>query len=423
MDIKNKLIEHKDNAYELESLYRTNPDEFKQYFLSVWAQYPDSHVLAVWKERLYFNENEQTEKKSTAPEKEPLFTRNFIIMGLLAILAGVSTRIILHFVLLDVISPISLVFGVTPFIAAYFIFHQPPRKGILYSLIAAFLITGIYISVLPMPATDSISLAYLHLPFFLWFVIGLAFTGNAFRIGQARLAYLKFNGEFVILYAIMAISGAILTLITIVLFSIAGMDIEDFYLQNIIVFFAASLAIVSIYLVISKFNLAKPIAPYIAKIFGPLVLITLVVFLVTVFWMGRNPFLDRDFLLSFNAVLLIVLAVTIYSISESSSEDKKNVSDYINFALIVLALAIDSVVLSAILFRLSSYGITPNRIAVLGINLLIWANLIWIMLTYMRYLRNKGGLSLIQDAVTKYMPIYGIWAAVVVFLFPLIFPE
>jgi hypothetical protein len=79
------------------------------------------------------------------------------------------------------------------------------------------------------------------------------------------------------------------------------------------------------------------------------------------------------------------------------------------------------VALSAIVFRLSSYGITPNRLAVLGVNILIWANLIWIMLSYMRFLQNKTGPSTIQDAVTKYLPVYGLWAAFVTFTFPLIF--
>jgi len=43
------------------------------------------------------------------------------------------------------------------------------------------------------------------------------------------------------------------------------------------------------------------------------------------------------------------------------------------------------------------------------------------MLAYIRYLRNKTGLVSIQDAVTKYLPIYGLWADYVTFAFPLIF--
>jgi hypothetical protein len=199
------------------------------------------------------------------------------------------------------------------------------------------------------------------------------------------------------------------------------MDISEFYFKNVVLMGAASLAVVATFLVSKNLKLAKNIAPYIAKIFSPLVLVTLLVYLITVLWVGKNPFLDRNFLISFNGILLCVLAVTIFSITESSTDEKKTISDIINFALIVLALIIDSVALSATVFRLTSYGITPNRVAVLGINLLIFANLLWIMNAYIGFLRNKTGPSSIQNAVTKYLPVYGIWAAFVTFTFPLIF--
>jgi hypothetical protein len=414
MDMNNLIIENIDNPHVLESMFRKEPVAFKKSLSYAWEQNPDSQVLAVWYERLNFKETANTEKAS-------LFQKGFLFMGILAILAGISTRIILHFVEQEAIAPVNLVFGILPFIAAYFVYNNTPKKNVLYALISLFLISGFYLNMLPLEYKDSIILAYLHVPIFLWVLLGLAFTGNEYGIGSTRLAYLKFNGEFCILYAIMAISGMLLAALTMQLFGFVGMDIEEFYFKNVVLFGAAALAIVATYLVSRNLKLAKNIAPYIAKIFGPLVLATLLIYLIAVIWVGKNPFLDRNFLISFNGILLSVLAVTIFSITESGTDEKKNISDYINFALIVLALIIDSVALSAIVFRLSSYGITPNRLAVLGANILIWANLIWIMLSYMRFLQNKTGPSTIQDAVTKYLPIYGLWSAFVIFTFPLIF--
>jgi hypothetical protein len=414
MDINNPIIENMANPHELERMFRKEPEAFKKSFSQAWEQNPHSQVLGVWYERLNFKEKATTEKAS-------LFQKDFLYMGILAILAGISTRIILHFAEQQVIAPINLIFGIIPFIAAYFLYNNTPKKKVLYTLVSLFLISGFYLNMLPLEDTDSIILVYLHLPIFLWVLLGLAFTGKEYNMGSTRLAYLKFNGEFCILYAIMAISGMLLTALTMQLFQFVGMDISEFYFKNIVSFGAAALAIVATYLVSRNLKLAKNIAPYIAKIFSPLVLATLLVYLITVIWVGKNPFLDRDFLLSFNGILLSVLAVTIFSITESGTDEKKHISDYVNFALIVIALIIDSVALSAIVFRLSSYGITPNRLAVLGINILVWANLIWIMLSYMRFLQNKTGPSAIQDAVTKYLPVYGLWAAFVAFMFPLIF--
>jgi len=414
VDHQNLIIENLANPHELERLFRKEPEAFKKSFSAAWEQKPDSQVLAVWYERLHFKDTTNTEKAS-------VLQKDFLFLGFLAILAGITTRILLHFIEQQAIAPINLVFGILPFMAAYFLYKNKPKKSVLYTLASLFLVSGFYLNMLPLEHTDSIILVYLHLPIFLWVLLGLAFTGNEYGMGSSRLAYLKFNGEFCILYASMAISGMLLTALTNQLFQFVGLDISEFYFKNVVLFGAAALAVVAAYLVTKNLKLSKSIAPYIARIFSPLVLVTLLVYLITVIWVGKNPFLDRDFLLSFNGILLSVLAVTIFSITESGKDERKNISDYINFALLVLALIIDSVALSAIVFRLSSYGITPNRIAVLGVNMVIWVNLIWIMFSYMRFLQNKTGPSAIQNAVTKYLPVYGLWAAFVTFTFPFIF--
>ncbi|MCA0173975.1 DUF4153 domain-containing protein [Bacillus sp. RAR_GA_16] len=414
MDSNNSVLNLITDPHELERMYRTDPKAFKKSFSYAWELHPDSQVLRVWHERLHF-------KETATKEKPSLYQKGFLVMALLAILAGVSTRIIFHFVEQEAIAPINLAFGIIPFIAAYFVYHNKPKRSIIYSLSALFIISGFYLNMLPINFKDSIILVYLHLPIFLWVLVGISFTGNDYLKGSKRLAYLKFNLEFGILYASLAFSGMVLAVLTMQLFSFVGLDIEDFYFSNIVLFGAAALAIVATYLVFMNLKLAKNITPYIAKIFSPLVLLTLLVYLVTVLGVGENPFVDRDFLIAFNGILLGVLAVTIFSITERDSDEKKNISDYIHVALIVLALIIDSVALSAIVFRLSSFGMTPNRLAVLGVNILIWVNLIWIMFSYMRFLQNKSELSTIQDSVTKYLPVYGLWAAFVTFTFPMIF--
>lgn len=414
MDSNNPIIKNMADPHELERMFRKDSEAFKRDFEEAWEQNPNSQILSIWYERLYYSETENLEKTSR-------LKRDFLVMGVLAIMAGTSTRILFHVIEQNTIAPINLIFGIIPFITAFFVYKSGPRKNVIFTIVFLFLVSAVYLNMLPLEEKDSIILAYLHFPVFLWVVAGIAFTGDEYSVRGKRLAYLKFNGEFCILYASMAISGMLLSMITMQLFIIIGMDIEDFYFKNIVLFGAAALAVVASYLVSRDLKLAKNIAPYLAKIFSPLVLITLLAYLVTVIWAGKNPFLDRDFLLVFNGILLLVLIVTIFSITESGAKEKRNISDYVNLALILLALIIDGVALSAIVFRLSSYGISPNRLAVLGVNLLIFANLIWIMGSYAGFLRNKTGPEAIQDSITKYLPIYGLWAAFVTFVFPLIF--
>ena len=414
MDSNNPIIKNMADPHELERMFRKDSEAFKRDFEEAWEQNPNSQILSIWYERLYYSETENLEKTSR-------LKRDFLVMGVLAIMAGTSTRILFHFIEQNTIAPINLIFGIIPFITAFFVYKSGPRKNVIFTIVFLLLISAVYLNMLPLEEKDSIILAYLHFPVFLWVVAGIAFAGDEYSVRGKRLAYLKFNGEFCILYASMAISGMLLSMITMQLFIIIGMDIEDFYFKNIVLFGAAALAVVASYLVSRDLKLAKNIAPYLAKIFSPLVLITLLAYLVTVTWAGKNPFLDRDFLLVFNGILLLVLIVTIFSITESGANEKRNISHYVNLALILLALIIDGVALSAIVFRLSSYGISPNRLAVLGVNLLIFANLIWIMGSYAGFLRNKTGTEAIQDSITKYLPIYGLWAAFVTFAFPLIF--
>lgn len=414
MDNNNFIIENMDNPHELERMYRKDPEDFKKAFYYAWEQNADSQVLKAWYERLYFKERVNKEESGS-------LKNSFFIMMILAILSGISSRVLLHFVEKNAITPINMIFGVVPFIAGYFMLNNKSGKKIAFTIMAILIVTAIYINILPKDYRDTVILAYLHLPVFLWALLGFAFVGKKYNVNSTRLAYLKFNGEFLILYGIMAISGMILTLISTNLFAFVRVDIYEFYFKNVVLFGATALALVATHLVARNMKLAKNIAPYIAKIFSPIVLITLVFYLVAVIVSGENTFIDRNFLMRFNAILLFVLVVTIFSITESSSREKRGISHYINFTLILVALIIDSIALSSIVFRLSSYGITPNRIAVLGVNLVVWSNLIWIMLSYIKFLKNKDGIEVVQKAITKYLPIYGLWAAIVVIIFPIIF--
>jgi hypothetical protein len=411
--MSNTILSNLNNPNELEKLYRMNTELFKQQFEIAFESYPESDVLKVWNERLNYNQSSNSIKTNN-------LRKDTIVMGVFASASGVITRLLFHFIDLDLIIPINLIFGILTLLLSYFIYLNRPSKIIRIGLITVLSVSIIFINLLPLGMSDTNILSYLHLPILLWIIVGIAYMGNEYKSNHARLSYLKFNGELIILYAIMAISGIILSGITMQLFSIIGLDIAEFYFTNIVLIGASSLLFVAIFLVIKNINLTKNIAPYIAKIFSPLVLITLIVYLITVLIIGKSPFMDRSFLLTFNIILILVLAITIFSITERQTQNK-TILDWINFALIGLALVIDTIALSAIVFRLTSYGITPNRIVVLGVNILIFVNLIWIIVSYFSYLRNKKTIEVVQNAVTKYIPIYGVWAAIVTFIFPFIF--
>lgn len=402
------IQEYLNQPNELEKLYRKDSEQFKARFNELYPSVEHTDIVNVWYERLNYKEDMLSEFNH----------KDFIGAILIALLSGLSSRLVFYFIQENLINPINSIFTIMGFISIYFIVKNQLSKKLLFILLTLFGVVVWSVNSIQNPSSDVSILVYLHVPIFMWIVIGASYLSDEYRNNQKRLTFLRFNGEFIVLYTIMAISGIILTGITMQLFTMINLDISEFYFTNIVLIGVASVSILTTYLVDLNFNFVRNIAPLIAKLFGPLVLITLILFMMMVIITGQNPFIDREFLLVFNIVLLVVLAISLFSIIESSESKITNV---VNCALISIALLIDIFALSSILFRLSSYGLTPNRFAVLGINLIIGIHLSRILYSYIKYFKNKVELNSIHKSITDYLPIYGIWSLIVIFAFPILF--
>ena len=110
-----------------------------------------------------------------------------------------------------------------------------------------------------------------------------------------------------------------------------------------------------------------------------------------------------------------------FSLTERGSADPVGIPDLVNVLLLGITLVIDVVALSAILFRLGAYGLTPNRVVVLGSNLLVFAHLVILLRAYLPIVRGRSGFAGMTPAVAGYLPVYSAWAAFVVFLLPPLF--
>jgi hypothetical protein len=95
--------------------------------------------------------------------------------------------------------------------------------------------------------------------------------------------------------------------------------------------------------------------------------------------------------------------------------------DAVQLVLVVSALIIDVLALAAILSRITEFGFTANRTAGLGLNLVLLANLAWSALLLGSFLRGRRPFSHLEQWQTTYIPIYAIWAAIVVVTFPVLF--
>ncbi len=167
--------------------------------------------------------------------------------------------------------------------------------------------------------------------------------------------------------------------------------------------------------------MVNKVSPIIAKVFTPLVLVTLCIYLPALLFSDKDPYQNRDFLIIFNALLIGVLALIFFSISEHTKSVVSKTNLTLLFSLTAITVVINSIALSAIIFRIAEWGITPNRLAVMGGNLVILINLLLIGFGLFGSVTKNVGIELVEKRITGYLPLYGLWAGIVIFLFPILF--
>jgi hypothetical protein len=255
----------------------------------------------------------------------------------------------------------------------------------------------------------------------LWAILGYIFIGCDLKNNQKKIAFLKFNGNFIVMTGLIYISGMFFTGITIALFGLLKMDITKFYFEQIAVWGLAAIPMLSTYLIQNNPELVNKISPTIARIFTPIVFVTILIFLVTLFYTGTSIYNDRNFLLVFNIVLIGVMAIILFSLTEATNNTSSKFNLIILFGLALLAIIANAIALSAISFRLAEYGVSPNRLAVLGANLLVFIHLLFVSYGLLNNLKGKSSLQNIEAAIALFIPAYAVWAAFVTFAMPFIF--
>jgi hypothetical protein len=130
---------------------------------------------------------------------------------------------------------------------------------------------------------------------------------------------------------------------------------------------------------------------------------------------------NRDLLILLDAILVLVLCLLLYSISARDSLAPPRLSDALQLILVVAALAVDGVMLAVMLARIAEFGFSPNKIASLGLNLLLLVHLVGAAWLSVGFLRGRQRFPSLERWQTRYLPVYAVWAAVVVAVFPPVF--
>jgi hypothetical protein len=311
---------------------------------------------------------------------------------------------------------------VLPLLTGYFIWKRRLDTSTPRWLAVAFVAAGIFANVYPFARLGSTEvLTALHLPIALWLIVGVAYAGGRWGQVGGRMDFVRFTGELFIYYVLIALGGGVFTGFMAMLFQAIGIDAEPFFESWLLPCGAIAAIVIGSWLVEAKQSVIENMAPVLTRLFTPLFAALLLTFLATVVWTGRGIDIERNVLIAFDLLLVVVLGLLLYSISARDPRSPPGAFDLLQVVLLVSALLADGVALWAIAARISEFGFTPNRVAALGENVILLVNLAWSAVLYMRFLRGRGSFSSLERWQTDYLPVYAVWAALVVIVFPPVF--
>jgi hypothetical protein len=89
--------------------------------------------------------------------------------------------------------------------------------------------------------------------------------------------------------------------------------------------------------------------------------------------------------------------------------------------MVVAALVVDIMVLVAMIGRIAEWGASPNKLASLGLNVILLANLAGAAWLQLRFSMHRAPYERLERWQTGFLPVYLAWAAVVVAVFPPLF--
>ena len=311
---------------------------------------------------------------------------------------------------------------VLPFLAAFFAWKRSLATSGRLWLAAPFVVGALAINLMPFaPGGSTEILAALHLPMALWLVVGFAYAGGRWRDHGQRMNYVRFSGEWFIYYALIALGGGVLMLLTAFVFSSIGLKPEWLVFTWILPCGAVGAVVVAAWLVEAKQSVIENMAPVLTLLFTPLLTLLLLAFLATVAWTGSGIAVGRELLIGFDLLLVLVVGLVLYAMSARDPQKPPGLFDALQLLLVVCALLVDALALWAVSARISEFGMSPNKFAALGENLILLVNLGGTAVLYARFLAGRVAFAPLERWQTAHLPVYALWAWVVVVVFPPLF--
>ena len=321
---------------------------------------------------------------------------------------------------------------VLPFLAAYLLVRRRASAATVGIVAAPFALAALVLALYPFePGGATLVLASLHAAVALWLVTGIAYVNGRVRSSRARMDFVRFTGEWVVYLALIALGGAVLIALTLGVFSAIDVDASWFVEEWMLPCGIAGAVVIAAWLVEAKQSVIENIAPVLTRLFTPLFTLLLLAFIVAGFVQGDligtggdggvEMFGQRDLLIIFDVVLVVVVGLLLYALSAREPLAPPSWFDRLQLVMVVAALVVDVMVLVAMIGRIAEWGASPNKLASLGLNIILLANLAGAAWLQLRFVMHRTSFERLERWQTGFIPVYLAWATVVVIVFPPLF--
>ena len=417
---------------ERESLYRRNPDAFRKAWEQETSEGRSTDLRAAWEARFEIDMPSDAPllEQSTRPFRFPIAASLFIAVILLIPYWRTGTFD------LEWAVPYLATLAFGPFLLYYgwghvrFLALSASMAGLLalfwfgfedwlfLDVLESGVDKGLDVGIARQMAAQSGRLMLLHWPILLFGLTASIWVSKT--PGMQRVDFIHHAIQVAIHCAIIVVTGFALTGLTYMLIDVLlGFEYTEELMTHLMTWGASGALVFGHAVWRSHPTALDRILPLIARIFIPLFCLLEVGFLSV--YVGKGLAIlshDRETLFIMNLLLLAVLILVILHAAFETIQSRFN--QMLLYAIVSLGVVAGLIGIVAIASRLWEFGLTPNRLVVFISNILLigtLGSLLWSMA------RNpsKDSTQTVRLSLNQSLPIFIAWAAVVTFLFPLLF--
>ena len=417
---------------ERESLYRRNPDAFRKAWEQETSEGRSTDLRAAWEARFEIDMPSDAPllEQSTRPFRFPIAASLFIAVILLIPYWRTGTFDLewaVPYLATLAFGPFLLYYGWghVRFIAlsasmavVLALFWFGFEDWLLLDILESGADKGFNVGIARQMAAQSGRLMLLHWPILLFGLTASIWVSKT--PGMQRVDFIHHAIQVAIHCAIIVVTGFALTGLTYMLIDVLlGFEYTEELMTHLMTWGASGALVFGHAVWRSHPTALDRILPLIARIFIPLFCLLEVGFLSVYVAKGLAILShDRETLFIMNLLLLAVLMLVILHAAFETIQSRFN--QILLCAIVSLGVVAGLIGIVAIASRLWEFGLTPNRLVVFISNILLigtLGSLLWSMA------RNpsKDSTQTVRLSLNQSLPIFIAWAAVVTFLFPLLF--